>query len=69
MSGDGAAQGAAPEPIPAVTAQEAAAIAHTAGVDERHAAFRNAPDGAPPVDGVALARLYGEPLFRMPTDL
>ena len=52
-----------------LTAKESAAIAHAAGVDERHAAFRNAPDGAPPVDGVALARLYGEPLFRMPTDL
>ena len=70
MSGDGAAQGAPPEPIPAaMTAQEAAAIAHTAGVDERHAAFRNGADGVPPIDGVALARLYGEPLFRMPTDL
>ena len=70
LSGDGAAQGAPPEPIPAaVTAHEAAAVAHAAGVEQRHAAFRNAPDGAPPVDGVALARLYGEPLFRMPTDL
>ena len=27
------------------------------------------PPATPPVDGVALARLYGEPLFRMPTDL
>jgi segregation and condensation protein A len=70
MSGDDAALGAPPDMTPvAVTAQEAAAIAHSAGVEERHTAFRNAPDGAPPVDGVALARLYGEPLFRMPTDL
>jgi segregation and condensation protein A len=37
-------------------------------VEDRHAAFRNST-GGPPVDGVALARLYGEPLFRMPTDL
>jgi segregation and condensation protein A len=40
----------------------------TSAVEDRHAAFRNST-GGPPVDGVALARLYGEPLFRMPTDL
>ena len=69
--GDGAAPGAAPQPAAiAATTPEAAALAHTAGVEERHSAFRNgSPDGAPPIDGVALARLYGEPLFRMPTDL
>jgi len=56
--------------VPAAT-QDAA----PASLEERHAAFRNLPVGGSvppaitPVDGVALARLYGEPLFRMPTDL
>ena len=69
-SGDDAAHGAEPGATPvAMTAREAAAVAHAAGVEERHTAFRNSSGGDPPVDGVALARLYGEPLFRMPTDL
>ena len=69
-SGDDAADGTAPDATPvALTAREAAAVAHAAGVEERHTAFRNSSGGDTPVDGVALARLYGEPLFRMPTDL
>ena len=31
-------------------------------------AMEQASTATQPVDGVALARLYGEPLFRMPTD-
>jgi segregation and condensation protein A len=46
-----------------------ASRARSAAAQDRQAAVRNAPGSDPPVDGVALARLYGEPLFRMPTDL
>ncbi len=41
-----------------------------AAVAEATALAEPAQDSTPPVvDGVALARLYGEPLFRMPADL
>ncbi len=44
-------------------------MAH-AGVERRDALAANAADSTPDVvDGVALARLYGEPLFRLPEDL
>jgi segregation and condensation protein A len=35
------------------------------------AVAQSGPDGAPPaaIDAVAFARLYGEPMFRLPTDL
>jgi segregation and condensation protein A len=44
-------------------------MAH-AGVERRDMLAANAADSTPDVvDGVALARLYGEPLFRLPEDL
>jgi segregation and condensation protein A len=80
VSGEGAAAGAIADAQPLAAAAQAQAAAAapvappafaptTQAVEDRHAAFRNSLGGIPPVDGVALARLYGEPLFRMPTDL
>jgi segregation and condensation protein A len=52
-SGEGAAIGALPEALP----------------DRRHADAADPAAAAPPVDGVALARIYSEPLFMLPQDL
>ena len=54
----------------ATSGQSAArGVAH-AGVERRDPMVANADDTTPDVvDGVALARLYGEPLFRLPDDL
>jgi segregation and condensation protein A len=52
-SGEGAAVGALPEALP----------------DRRNADAADTAVAAPPVDGVALARIYSEPLFKLPQDL
>ena len=77
LDGAAAADGAPPPSDPVVetaappdqAAASSTPVSRTAAAQDREAAVRNTPGSDPPVDGVALARLYGEPLFRMPSDL
>jgi segregation and condensation protein A len=59
-SGEGAAVGALPEPLPDRSDPDIA----VAEIGDADAAV-----AAAPVDGVALARIYSEPLFKLPQDL
>jgi segregation and condensation protein A len=52
-----------------MTAQQDASLAHLPA-DAPELALASRPDSTPDViDGVAFAKLYGEPLFKMPNDL
>jgi len=62
-SGEGAAVGALPDTLPDRAESASAAVA----ADD--VAIADAVVAAPPVDGVALARIYSEPLFKLPQDL